>query len=224
MENKKSPKADMSRKSALFMMIGLATSLSITITAFEWKSRDVGDLMNLGTLQGDFPDLVDIPPTEQPPPEVPKIKNFTIIDIPDDEVIDVEIDIDIDVELTEETEISDVVFEPEADEEVAEKVILFPEEQASFPGGMKAWRKFLQKNLKYPKQAKRMNLSGTVMLSFIVNKEGIISNIEVIREVGGGCDEEALRVLGLSPKWNPGLQRGRPVKSRMNIRIVFNLR
>lgn len=224
MENKKTTKADLSRKSALFMMIGLVTSLSITITAFEWKSREVGDLMDLGNLQGDFPDLVDIPPTEQPPPEIPKIKNFTIIDIPDEEVIDVEIDIDVDVELTEETEISDVVFEPDADEEIAEKVVLFPEEQASFPGGMKAWRKFLQKNLKYPKQAKRMNLSGTVMLSFIVNKEGIISNIEVIREVGGGCDEEALRVLGLSPKWNPGLQRGRPVKSRMNIRIVFSLR
>lgn len=224
MEKKKTTKADLSRKSALFMMIGLVTSLTITITAFEWKSHDVGDLMNLGTLQDDFPDLVEIPPTEQLPPEAPKIKNFTIIDIPDDEVIDVEIDIDVDVELTEDTEINDVVFEPDAAEEVADKVVLFPEEQASFPGGMKAWRKFLQKNLKYPKQAKRMNLSGTVMLSFIVNKEGIISNIEVIREVGGGCDEEALRVLRLSPKWNPGLQRGRPVKSRMNIRIVFSLR
>jgi protein TonB len=168
--------------------------------------------------------MVDIPPTEQPPQEPPQIKNFKIIDIPDDEVIDVEIDIDLDVALTEDTEIDDVVFEPDLDEETADKVVLFPEEEASFPGGMKAWRNFLVKNLKYPKQAKRMGLSGTVFLSFVVNKEGAMSDIRVTREVGGGCDEEALRVLSLSPKWNPGTQRGRAVKSRMNIRIVFSLR
>lgn len=224
MEKKKTRKADISSKSALFMMIGMVTSLSFTMAAFEWKSSDVGELMDLGILKDDFPDMIDIPPTEQPPQEPPKIKNFTIIDIPDDVVIDVEIDINLDVDITEDTEISDVIFEPAQDEEVAEKVVLFPEKQASFPGGKKAWTKFLQKNLTYPNKAKRMGLSGTVFLSFVVNKEGAMSDIRVIREVGGGCDEEALRVIGLSPKWNPGLQRGRPVKSRMNIRVVFSLR
>ncbi len=224
MESKKHAKVDVDKKSALFMTIGLVISLSLTITAFEWKNSEVGDLMDLGILQDDFPDMVDIPPTEQPPQEPPQIKNFKIIDIPDDEVIDVEIDIDLDVALTEDTEIDDVVFEPDLDEETADKVVLFPEEEASFPGGMTAWRNFLVKNLKYPKQAKRMGLSGTVFLSFVVNKEGAMSDIRVTREVGGGCNEEALRVLSLSPKWNPGTQRGRAVKSRMNIRIVFSLR
>ncbi|MBO3700816.1 energy transducer TonB [Roseivirga sp. E12] len=224
MEIKKNPKADLARKSALFMMIGLVTSLSITIIAFEWKSTDMGDLMDLGSVSDDFADLIDIPPTEQLPKEPPKVKHFQIIDVPDDEEIDEEIDIDLDIDITEDTEIDDVFFEPEPDEEIADEVMLFPEEQASFPGGLKAWRKFLNDNLKYPRQAKRMNLSGTVMLSFVVNKEGMISDIEVIREVGGGCDEEAVRVLGLSPRWNPGLQRGRAVKSRMNIRVVFSLR
>lgn len=224
MERKKTVEADLSRKSSLFMMIGLVISLSITVTAFEWKNTGMGDLMDLGTIDDDFPDILEIPQTVQPPKDPPKIKHFQIIDIPDDEEIDEEIDIDIDVEVTEDTEIEDVIFEPEPEEEVADKIMLFPEEQASFPGGQKAWRKFLRDNLKYPKQAQRMNLSGAVMLSFVVNKEGMISDIEVIREVGGGCDEEAVRVLSLSPKWNPGLQRGRAVKSRMTIRVVFNLR
>lgn len=224
MEIKKNKEVDLTKKSALFMMIGLVLSLSITITAFEWRNYNEGDLMDLGTLQDDFPDLVDIPPTEQPPQEPPQVKNFTIIDIPDDEEIDEDIDIDLDVDITEETEIDDVIFEPEPEEEVAEKVVLFPEQQASFPGGQKAWVKFLRKNLDYPRQAKRMGLSGTVFLSFVVSKEGVVSDIKVMREVGGGCDEEAMRVLAMSPKWNPGLQRGRPVKSRMNIRVVFSLR
>ncbi len=224
MENKKTPHADIRSKSHLFMAIGLLLSLSIIITAFEWKSREIGELMDLGLLQDDFPDLMDIPPTVQPPPELPKIKHFKIIDIPDEEEIETEIEFDLDITLTEDTEIQDVYFEPEAEEEDYDRVVIFVEEEASFPGGKEAWVKFLRKNLKYPKKAKKMGISGTVMLSFIVDRQGILSDIEVIREVGGGCDEEAIRVLGLSPTWNPGKQRGRPVKSRMNIRVVFSLR
>ena len=69
-----------------------------------------------------------------------------------------------------------------------------------------------------------MGIEGAVFLSFIVDQQGSISDIEVSRGIGGGCDEEAIRVLESSPKWAPGRQRGRPVKSRMQIRIVFRLK
>ncbi len=101
---------------------------------------------------------------------------------------------------------------------------LVVEEQASFPGGNEAWRKYLKSNFKYPKMAKRSGIEGRVYLSFYVDTEGNLSNIEVVRGIGGGCDEEAIRVLTNSPKWNPGKQRGVAVKSPMSLFITFKLK
>lgn len=103
-------------------------------------------------------------------------------------------------------------------------VFLVVEEQASFPGGPPAWTKYLKRNLKYPRQATRMGIEGKVFLSFIVDKQGSISDIQVVRGIGGGCDEEAKRVVANSPKWSPGKTRNKPVKSRMQVQIVFRLK
>lgn len=224
MEAKKTPEADVNKKAGLFLAIGLLVSLGITLAAFEWKQYDQGELMDLGNVADDFEELTEIPPTEQPPPPPPKIQQPQIIEIPDEEEIEEEIEIDLDVEITEETEVEEIVFEEEPEEEVAEQVFLVVEEQAAFPGGPSEWTKFLRKNLKYPRQATRMGIEGKVFLSFIVDKEGAISDIQVIRGIGGGCDEEAKRVLESSPRWSPGKQRGRAVKSRMQIQIVFKLK
>ncbi len=113
--------------------------------------------------------------------------------------------------------------EPMPSEPVVTEFIVV-EEQASFPGGNEAWRKYLKKNFKYPKMAKRSGIEGRVFLSFYVDKEGNLSNIEVVRGIGGGCDEEAIRVLKNSPKWNPGRQRGVAVKSPMSLFITFKLK
>ena len=224
MEVKKMPEVDITRRSSMFLMVGLIASLGITLVAFEWKNYDLGELMDLGLADDDFEELMEIPPTIQPPPIRPPLQQPQVIAVPDDEEIDEQIEIDLDVDLTEDTIIEDVIFDPEPSEEMAEDVIVFAEQEATFPGGWDKWTRFLNKNLKYPKRAKRMGISGTVFLSFIVDKNGIISDIKVLREVGGGLEEEAIRVLKASPKWNPGLQRGRPVKSRMSIRIAFTLR
>ena len=224
MEAKKTPKADINKKSTMFVMIGLIASLGIVLMAFEWKQYEEGELMDLGMANEDFEELTEIPPTEQPPPPPPKIQQPQIIEIPDEEEIEEEIEIDLDVEITEETEIEEIVFEEEPEEEEADQVFLVVEEQAAFPGGQGEWAKFLRKNLKYPRQAKRMGIEGAVFLNFIVDQQGIISDIQVARGIGGGCDDEAVRVLKNSPKWQPGKQRGRAVKSRMSIRIVFRLK
>lgn len=224
MEAKKTPEADVNKRASLFLAIGLLVSLGITLAAFEYKQYEKGDLMDLGMMTDEFEELTEIPPTEQPPPPPPVIKQPQIIEIPDEEEIEEEIDIDLDMEITEDTEIEEIVFEEEPEEEVADQVFLVVEEQASFPGGNEAWVKFLRKNLKYPRQATRMGIEGKVFLSFIVDTSGSISDIQVIRGIGGGCDEEAKRVLENSPKWSPGKQRGRAVKSRMQIQIVFKLK
>lgn len=224
MEAKKTPQADLTKKTSLFLAIGLVVSLGVTLAAFEWKKYEKGEIMDLGMVADDFEELTEIPPTEQPPPPPPKIQQPQIIEIPDEEEIEEEIEIDLDVEITEETEVEEIVFEEEPEEEEADEVFLVVEEQASFPGGMGEWNNFLKKNLKYPRQATRMGIEGAVFLSFIVDKQGSISDIQVIRGIGGGCDEEAIRVLKNSPKWAPGKQRGRAVKSRMQLRIVFRLK
>lgn len=105
----------------------------------------------------------------------------------------------------------------------ADDVFIVVEKQTTFPGGQVAWSEFLSKNLTYPEQAKSMGIEGSVYLSFVVDEIGKVSDITVSRGVGAGCDQEAIRMLQESPNWIPGEQRGRAVKSKMAIRIVFKL-
>ena len=104
-----------------------------------------------------------------------------------------------------------------------DEVFMIVEEQPSYPGGMTEWYKHLSKTLKYPEKAKAEGVEGAVFLSFVVDKTGELRDMQLLRGIGHGCDEEALRVLLESDKWNPGKQRGRAVNSRMQLRIVFKL-
>ena len=90
-------------------------------------------------------------------------------------------------------------------------------------GGAAAWGKFLQKNLRFPAVAQEQGVSGRVIMSFIIEKDGSLSNIKVERGAGYGFDEEALRVLKLAKAWKPGIQNGQPVRVRYNIPINFQL-
>lgn len=103
--------------------------------------------------------------------------------------------------------------------EIFERVEVQPE----FVGGMEAFRAFLIKNLRYPKAAQSSNVQGKVYLNFTVETDGSLSNITVLRGIGFGCDEEALRVMKLMPKWKPGKQSGRAVRVKFNMPIVFAL-
>ncbi|WP_229363451.1 energy transducer TonB [Flectobacillus sp. BAB-3569] len=106
---------------------------------------------------------------------------------------------------------------------VEEEIFTAVEQQAEFPGGIPAFAKFLQKNLKYPAAAQRANVQGKVYVQFVVNTDGSIQGVEVLKSVGFGCDEEAVRVIKMVPKWNPGKQSGRPVRSRFTVPINFVL-
>jgi TonB family protein len=96
------------------------------------------------------------------------------------------------------------------------------QQQAQYPGGMQALFKYLQENLKYPVAAQKANITGKVYLQFTVNKDGSSSDLQVLKSLGYGCDEEAIRVLS-STKWIPGKQDGKPVRSRFTIPINFQL-
>jgi TonB family protein len=108
---------------------------------------------------------------------------------------------------------------PKADDKVFITVDQVPE----FPGGVSAFITFLSKNVRYPKEARENNVQGKIIVSFVVEKDGTLSSILVRRGIGSGCDEEAVRVLGLSPRWKPGSQKGRPVRVAYTVPINFTL-
>ena len=100
---------------------------------------------------------------------------------------------------------------------------LMVEAEPEFPGGMEALMKYLSENIKYPEQAKKENIQGKVYMRFVVERDGSIVDAEILRGIGGGCDEEALRVVNAMPKWEPGKQKGTPVRVQYNLPIVFKL-
>jgi len=223
MEAKKNPDIDLSKKTGLFLNIGFVVSLLLVIVAFEWRSYDNSDLLDLGQINDDFEEMTEVPLTQQPPPPPPKIKQPEIIEVPDEEEIEEEIEVDLDIDMTEDTEIEEMIFEEPTEEEETDEIFQIVENPANFKGGMAGFYQYVQKNMKYPSQAQRMGMEGRVFVEFVVGKDGSIGDVKVLRGIGAGCDEEAIRVLKNSPAWSPGKQRGRPVRQRMVLPITFKL-
>jgi periplasmic protein TonB len=97
----------------------------------------------------------------------------------------------------------------------------YEETPPSFPGGEEALLKFLSDNVTYPPKAKKKNITGKVYASFIIEKDGSVSHIKVIKDIGRGCGKEVVRVLNMMPKWNPGYQNNHPVRVRYTIPVGF---
>ena len=104
-----------------------------------------------------------------------------------------------------------------------DSVFQIVDQMPEFPGGMEAMMKFVASNVKYPEAAKDKNIEGRVFVSFVVEKDGSVSNVKVLRGIGGGCDEEAVRVISSMPKWKPGMHKGEPVRVSYQIPIMFKL-
>ena len=221
MELKKNPKLDYRKKSGLFFNIGLVLSLLFVISAFEWKFvepiSDVGD----DFIQR-FEEMIDVPVTEQKI-ETPRPKVVPeIIEVEDTKDVEIE-DILYTFDQNEISVIEQPIHEEMLPIEDAEEIHDIVETMPSYAGGIGEFYKFVSKNLKYPAQARRMGIEGKVFAYFVVDKDGSLSDIKIARGIGAGCDEEVLRIIKMSPKWNPGKQRGNPVRVRMMIPIFFKL-
>ncbi len=220
MENKKTTNADLRNKTGMFFNLGLVISISLTLLAFNYKTYQKDGLISVSSMKANTEELLEIPITTQTPPP-PPIEQPVIKEIPND--IEVEkLTYVIDVEITDDIIISDIEITPPKIEDT-ETVFDIVESSPMPAGGMSAWNEYLQKNLKYPTQARRMGIEGTVIVVFIVNVDGSIQDLEVLRSVGGGCDQEAIRVIKNAPLWEPGKQRGKPVRVRMRMPVRFKL-
>lgn len=97
------------------------------------------------------------------------------------------------------------------------------ENEAEFPGGVEAMNRFMAENIKYPTLAKQKNIEGKVIISFIVEKNGTLSDIRTIKDIGEGCGDEGVRIVKLMPKWKPAKQKGQPVRQQFLLPISFVL-
>jgi TonB family protein len=102
--------------------------------------------------------------------------------------------------------------------------MIFTEQMPEFPGGTVKMQEYLSDNLHYPKEASDKDIFGTVYINFLVRKDGTLDNFKVLKGIGYGCDEEALRVIKNMPKWKPGINKGKPVDVQFNLPIKFKLK
>jgi protein TonB len=172
------------------------------------------------------------PPPPPPPPEalVEKVK-FTAPKVVEDTTIETGLQTQDDLANKANTEVPTEDVEVEVKDEKPQvieqpqqaEIFTVVEEQPGYPGGEESRIKFLQDNIKYPEEAKELGIQGKVFVTFVVEVDGSITDVRVLRGIGGGCDEEAIRVVRAMPKWVPGKQRGVPVRVQFNLPIKFTL-
>lgn len=227
MEIKKSPKADLENKKMMAVLIGLVMALGIMYIAFEWSQNEI--TVYEEALQGPVEideEMVEVTFREEtpppPPPPQPETVLSDIIDIQDNEAEVETTDFNSEDDADARVEIQAPIAPPE--EEAEDQVIHVRVEKApEFPGGQDALNRFLVRNIKYPLLAQENGIQGRVVCQFVVNTDGSIVDIAVVRGVEESLDKEAVRVIKSMPKWVPGRQGGKAVRVKFTQIIRFKL-
>lgn len=211
---RKNPDADLKRSYTIYLQSGLIAALLIMIGVVK---------MNLATEppeqvvldQQEVVEMEEVVQTKQietpPPPPRPPVP----VEVPNDEIIEDE-NIDMDAELDMDAPMD--IPPPPEEEEGEEDFFVVVEQMPELKGGMAE----LQQNVTYPEMARKAGIEGRVTVQFIVNEEGQVENPRVVRGIGGGCDEEALQAVRQA-EFEPGMQRGRPVRVQYSLSINFRL-
>ena len=227
MEIKKSPKADLENKKMMAVLIGLVMALGIMYIAFEWSQNEI--TVYEEALQGPVEideEMVEVTFREEtpppPPPPQPETVLSDIIDIQDNAAEVETTDFNSEDEADARVEIQAPIAPPEEEEE--EQVIhIRVEKMPEFPGGQEALNRYLVRNIKYPLLAQENGIQGRVVCQFVVNSDGSIVDISVVRGVEESLDKEAIRVIQSMPKWTPGRQGGKSVRVKYTLPIRFKL-
>lgn len=227
MEIKKSPKADLQNRKGLFLEIGLIISLLLVIAAFKYAPKEY----RIEAVEQDVviveEEIVEITRNELKPPAPPqKVEIKVYNDILDIVTNDTEVKTDISFDEFVDGLDVDVNYVVMEDEEIEEDTpIIKAEKMPTFQGGdLMKFREWVQKRLRYPQIAQENGISGRVTLTFVIEKDGSLTNIEVMQSPDRSLSEEAIRVLNTSPKWEPGKQRNQPVRVRFTLPVAFQIR
>ena len=225
MEIKKNPKADLQNKRGLLLEVGLALALIFVIAAFAYtpKEHRIEQVdLNYGPVEEE---ITEITRQDQKPPEPPKKVEMKVIAdllqvVTNDTKITTEVDF---AEFSDDTEILQQV---EVVEETIEDDAPFvtAETMPTFQGGdLNTFRNWVQSNVKFPRIALENGISGRVILSFVIERDGRLTNIKVLRTPDRSLSEEAVRVLSQSPKWTPGKQRNQVVRVSYTLPVEFRV-
>lgn len=224
---KKSRQANLERLRFPLLLIGLTFSGALVLSAFEWRSYDEIHVEQdepsiiMSSLEDET--IFAAIPEKKPVPKRKRVQK-PVIDVVNIVSNETRIDIALvmpELGIDEEPDIVDIGGPVEI---ISEKpVFMVVEEMPTFPGGVEALYNFLGSEIKYPAQARDASVQGKVHVSFVVGEDGMLRDIKILRGIGAGCDDEALRVIGEMPKWNPGKQRGRNVAVQFGLPINFVL-
>jgi protein TonB len=228
LEPKKTKKADLEELKPLLKSIGLAVSLCLVVLAFEVKQYDQEKVVDLIAANNVVEEIIEVPPTDIPPPPPSAVQLPQIVEVANEEQIIEQVQVSFDIEVNTDTRLQDIVLSDpgpveEVETEKADQIFLVVEETAVPKEGLEAFYKFASENIHYPAQARRMGVEGKVFVEFVVSKDGTLTDIKVVKGIGSGCDEEAVRVVSMAPSWNPAKQRGKPVKQRIVLPIFFKI-
>ena len=225
MQLKKSQKASLEDKKLTYVLLGFVFVLSLCYVALEWTEQEVTKY-EVADMDFQFEEEIEIQQTSQettPPPPPPPVQEVEVLNVVEDDVetetIEINTEDDKDVEVIIQAPVE--VKEEEEDEEV---VFVVVETMPEFPGGQQALFKYLSENIKYPAIAQENGIQGRVICQFVVNKDGKIVDIEVVRSSGdSSLDKEAKRVIQSMPPWKAGKQRGKPVRVKYTLPVSFRL-
>lgn len=223
METKKSFKADLRNKRSLFLEIGLVVALSLVIVTFaytpnEYRTRTLAvDVMPV--------DVEIVPVTRDMPKEQPRtVRVATMSNIL--QIIDNDSKMQTDISPADLGDFDIIEILPPAREEeiVDDTIFVTAETMPSFQGGgLDAFRAWVMQNVKFPQIALENRIQGRVVLSFVVDKQGRLTNIEVLQSPDRSLTEEAIRVLNTSPQWSPGKQRNQAVRVKYTLPVDFRV-
>ncbi|MBO6034692.1 MAG: energy transducer TonB [Paludibacteraceae bacterium] len=228
MEIKKSPKADIENSKSTSLLIGLTVALGILFAAFEWSQSEIKiydeALQNVVEEDEEMVEVTfrDETPPPPPPPE-PETVLSDVIEIKENTEEVQTADFSTEDDANKGVEIHEVVQQVEEEEPEEQKIHLVVEKMPEFPGGNDAMNRWLSKNIKYPLIAQENGIQGRVVCQFVVNSDGKIVDVQVVRGVEASLDAEAVRVIKSMPAWTPGRQGGKNVRVKYTLPIRFKL-
>ncbi|MBQ3930372.1 MAG: energy transducer TonB [Paludibacteraceae bacterium] len=228
MEIKKSPKADIENSKSTSLLIGLTVALGILFAAFEWSQSEIKiydeALQNVVEEDEEMVEVTfrDETPPPPPPPE-PETVLSDVIEIKENTEDVQTADFSTEDDANKGVEIHEVVQQVEEEEPEEQKIHVVVEKMPEFPGGNEAMSRWLSKNIKYPLIAQENNIQGRVVCQFVVNSDGKIVDVQVVRGVEASLDAEAVRVIKSMPAWTPGRQGGKNVRVKYTLPIRFKL-
>ena len=236
MEVKKSSKADLEKGKAFGYLMGIIIGLAVLFVGFEWGTVETEVAKTEGVSDLIMEEEIEITSQEEAPPPPPPPAAPPQQEVAAEILTIVEDNMDVGTQSLMSTEDSQAAAQVQtyvppaattmvaaAEEEEEHQIFVIVEKQPEFPGGDLERASFLQKNIKYPVVAQENGIQGRVTCQFVVNTDGSIVDIEVVRGVDPLLDKEAIRVIGTMPKWTPGEQRGKPVRVRFTLPVNFRL-